>query len=136
MRPEFDARRQDPDNETATRKGQLLEVVIVNQEQVGALLPGVPLAACLPVPDGPAATLADEPPVAPCAVGDDHILGEISEVLVGGVAGRNSPADVTLFKSVGLAVEDLAAARRVYRNALQTGTGTTIEFGGRRRATH
>jgi len=65
-------------------------------------------------------------------VGDDHIVGEIGDVLTGKVDGRESPTDITLFKSVGLAVEDLAAALHVYEKAKETGAGTTVEFGGRR----
>jgi ornithine cyclodeaminase len=64
------------------------------------------------------------------AVGDDHILGEIGEVLLGRVAGRRSDAEVTLFKSLGLAVEDLAAAHHIYTQAAARGLGTSVEFGG------
>ena len=65
-------------------------------------------------------------------VDDDHIVGEIGDVLIGEVDGRKSAMDITLFKSVGLAVEDLAAALHVYEKAKETGAGTTVEFGGRR----
>lgn len=67
-------------------------------------------------------------------IGDDHILGELGELLIGAVSGRRSPADITLFKSVGLAVEDLAAALHVYNKALATGVGKSIELGGARHA--
>ena len=43
-------------------------------------------------------------------IGDDHIKGELGEVLLGRVKGRVSDDEITLFKSVGLAVEDLASA--------------------------
>lgn len=65
-------------------------------------------------------------------VGDDHILGEIGEILLGKVKGRTSSNDTTLFKSVGLAVEDLAAGLHVYEKASQSGVGMRIEFGGSR----
>ncbi len=52
------------------------------------------------------------------AVSDDHILGEIGEVLLGVLQGRRSDDEVTLFKSVGLAVEDVAAAHLIYTKAL------------------
>ncbi len=68
------------------------------------------------------------------AVGDDHILGELGEVLLGRVPGRRSPDEVTMFKSLGLAVEDLAAAHHVYRHALERGAGTVVELGGAREA--
>lgn len=63
---------------------------------------------------------------------DDHILGEIGEVLTGAVPGRTAPDDITLFKSVGLAVEDLAAARHVYDKACKNGVGIRVSFGGAR----
>jgi len=46
-------------------------------------------------------------------IGDDHLLGEIGEVFAGRVEGRRSDADVTLYKSLGSIVQDLAAARHI-----------------------
>jgi ornithine cyclodeaminase len=68
------------------------------------------------------------------AIGEDHIVGEVGEVLLGRVPGRRGNDEITLFKSLGIAVEDLAAAHHVYRAALERGAGTAIEFGGRRDA--
>lgn len=68
------------------------------------------------------------------AVTDDHIRGELGEVLLGRAAGRSAPEEVTLFKSLGLAVEDLAAAHHVYRQALTAGRGARVELGGARSA--
>ncbi len=67
-------------------------------------------------------------------VGDGHILGEIGELLVGKAAGRTSDNDITLFKSVGLAVEDLASGLHVYQAAVQKGIGSRVEWGGNRHA--
>ncbi|HEY4594314.1 MAG TPA: ornithine cyclodeaminase family protein [Thermoanaerobaculia bacterium] len=53
------------------------------------------------------------------AVTDDHILGEVGEVLEGKVPGRRSDAEIKLFKSLGIAVEDLAAGMHVYRKAVR-----------------
>ncbi|HEU4787105.1 MAG TPA: ornithine cyclodeaminase family protein [Gemmatimonadaceae bacterium] len=53
----------------------------------------------------------------------DHILGEIGEVVDGRVPGRLSDADVTIFKSVGMAVEDVAAAALAFRRATEIGLG-------------
>lgn len=64
------------------------------------------------------------------AIRDDHILGEIGEVLLGRVKGRTSPEDITIFKSLGIAVEDLASAQFLYLRACETGTGASIELGG------
>ncbi len=55
-----------------------------------------------------------------------HILGEIGEVVNGTLDGRMSPNEKTLFKSVGVAVQDLAAAALVYEKALAQGCGTEV----------
>jgi len=62
------------------------------------------------------------------AIGPEHIKAEIGEVLIGAKPGRTSGDEITLFKSVGLAVEDLEAAGHVYRKAKQFGVGTWVEF--------
>jgi ornithine cyclodeaminase len=63
-------------------------------------------------------------------VGEEQILGEIGELLLGEVDGRGTEEEVTLFKSLGLAVEDLAAATYVHRRAVEEGVGTTVELDG------
>jgi len=60
--------------------------------------------------------------------GPEHIKAEIGEILTGGHPGRTSPDELTVFKSLGLAVEDLFAAEYVVRRALETGRGTTLDF--------
>ncbi len=62
------------------------------------------------------------------AIGPDHIRAEIGEVLIGAKRGRSAPDELTVFRSLGLAVEDLAAAEYVVRRARETGTGTEVEF--------
>lgn len=57
---------------------------------------------------------------------DTHIRGELGEVVAGTAAGRTSPAAVTIFKSLGMAVEDVAAAHLVYRRALERQMGTPV----------
>ncbi len=64
------------------------------------------------------------------AIGDEHILGELGELLLGRIPGRTAPDQVTLFKSLGLAIEDLAAAHLVLTKAIETGQGTWVEMGG------
>lgn len=61
-------------------------------------------------------------------VGDRHVLGEIGEVLGGGVVGRTSDSDITVYKSLGVAVQDLAAAHVVYDRALRFHYGTRAPF--------
>ena len=62
------------------------------------------------------------------AIGPEHILAELGEVLVGDHPGRRSEDELTLFKSLGLAVEDLAAAELVVARARAEGAGTEVEF--------
>jgi ornithine cyclodeaminase len=63
------------------------------------------------------------------AIGPEHIRAELGEVLTGQKPGRTSPEEITLFKSLGLAVEDLASAHFLYRKAKETNAGTWIDFG-------
>jgi ornithine cyclodeaminase/alanine dehydrogenase-like protein (mu-crystallin family) len=63
-------------------------------------------------------------------IDERHIVGEVGEVLLGSAPGRRSPEEITLFKSLGIAIEDLAAANHVYKKAQETGTGTWVEMGG------
>jgi len=60
------------------------------------------------------------------AIREDHIVGEIGELLIGKVAGRRAADEVTLFESLGLTVEDLAAARHIYHQALEQGRGVSL----------
>jgi ornithine cyclodeaminase len=64
------------------------------------------------------------------AIDDDHILGEIGDILVGEIEGRRSADEITLYKSLGLAIEDLASAHHVYHQALAKGVGTSVTIGG------
>ena len=57
---------------------------------------------------------------------DDHIAGELGEVVLGRVHGRTSSDGVTVFKSLGMAVEDVVAADLVFRRAVETGAGTEL----------
>lgn len=61
-------------------------------------------------------------------IDDDHVLGEIGEVLSGTLAGRMSDTDVTVYKSLGSIVQDLACAWWLYERALQEGFGTPVSF--------
>jgi len=63
------------------------------------------------------------------AIGDDHIAGELGDVLLGRLAGRRAGDEVTLFKSLGIAIEDLASAHYIYTQALATGGGVSVPLG-------
>jgi ornithine cyclodeaminase/alanine dehydrogenase-like protein (mu-crystallin family) len=56
------------------------------------------------------------------------VRGEIGEVLLGGAPGRQSPTEVTVYKSVGAAFLDAATARLAYERAAKLGLGTVYEF--------
>lgn len=58
--------------------------------------------------------------------GPEHIRGELGEVVIGAALGRASAAELTVFKSLGLAVEDMAAAAFLYRRAREAGVGTSV----------
>jgi ornithine cyclodeaminase/alanine dehydrogenase-like protein (mu-crystallin family) len=59
---------------------------------------------------------------------EDHIAAEVGEILAGRAAGRESPEQVTLFKSVGVAVEDVAAAAAALAGAERLGFGTAVRL--------
>jgi alanine dehydrogenase len=56
--------------------------------------------------------------------GTDHIAGELGELVLGRCVGRQSAEEITIFKSLGMAVEDVATADLVYRRALERGVGS------------
>ena len=62
------------------------------------------------------------------AIGPAHIRAEIGELLIGEQLGRSFPEEITLFKSLGLAVEDLASAQFLYKMALAKGVGGRVRF--------
>jgi alanine dehydrogenase len=58
----------------------------------------------------------------------ENIVGELADVITGKVKGRTSDSDITMFKSVGIALEDVAVARAAYDLAMRKGVGQEIEF--------
>jgi ornithine cyclodeaminase len=62
------------------------------------------------------------------AIGAEHLLAELGELLTGSPAGRIGDDNITLFKSLGLAVEDLAAARHVAERAELEGAGVSVDL--------
>ena len=59
---------------------------------------------------------------------EQGIHAEIGEVLAGTKTGRSSAAEITLYKSVGIAIQDVATAQLVYRKALERQVGTNVEI--------
>lgn len=62
------------------------------------------------------------------AIGPDHVVGELAEVVTGAIPGRTAPQEITLFKSVGLALQDAMAAALVYRHAVEQGMGQAVNL--------
>jgi alanine dehydrogenase len=62
------------------------------------------------------------------AIPEDHVRGEIGEVLAGTKQGRTSADEITMYKSVGIALQDVAAAKLVYQRALEKHVGTEVEM--------
>jgi ornithine cyclodeaminase/alanine dehydrogenase-like protein (mu-crystallin family) len=62
------------------------------------------------------------------AIGPEHIRAELGEVVAGMAPGRSSDTEITIFESLGLAIEDLAAADYVVRRARAEGVGIDVPF--------
>jgi len=71
-------------------------------------------------------------PLAEGAITEDHIVAEIGDVLTGRLAGRGSDAEITLYKSLGLAAQDVATAHALALRARARGVGVEVEIGGLR----
>jgi ornithine cyclodeaminase len=59
---------------------------------------------------------------------ESHIFGELGDVVLGRLSGRQSQEEITYFKSVGIAVQDALAAQAALKNARQLSIGTEVEF--------
>jgi alanine dehydrogenase len=69
--------------------------------------------------------------ISPAVAGEwawERVAGDLGDVVTGKIAGRASREEVTLFKSVGLAIQDMAAARVVFDEAVKRGIGTEFQF--------
>lgn len=66
--------------------------------------------------------------IAAGVVGEDHIIGEIGDVLLGHIDGRQSDQDITLYKSLGVASQDLAAAHAVWESAENENAGQSYDL--------
>ncbi|MEZ5457822.1 MAG: ornithine cyclodeaminase family protein [Steroidobacteraceae bacterium] len=58
----------------------------------------------------------------------EHVVGEIGEVLAGRAPGRTISSEITVYKSLGVASQDLAAGLLAYRNAAADGLGTDVDL--------
>jgi alanine dehydrogenase len=94
------------------------------------------VAAARLVVESRAAALAPPPagsndllwPIRDGLIGPEHVHAELGELVSGRASGRVSDEEITLYKSVGVAVEDAAAAALVLRAARQRGVGREVEL--------
>jgi alanine dehydrogenase len=61
-------------------------------------------------------------------IGPEHIEAEVGELLLGTKAGRSSPDQITLYKSVGIAAQDVAAAHLVLDTAREQNLGLDVDL--------
>jgi len=67
-------------------------------------------------------------PIEEGAIGPDHIYADLGELVLGRRPGRENEEEITLFKSVGLAIQDAATAKLVYDMAIEARIGTEIDL--------
>jgi ornithine cyclodeaminase len=95
-------------------------------------VPAETVARALVVVDSRSAALAETgdllQPMQVGLFGEEHISAELGEILLGQKPGRQSPEQITYFKSVGVAVQDAMAAQLALQNAQKLGLGTEVSF--------
>jgi ornithine cyclodeaminase len=112
-----------------------IHVTSVGYNTAGRELDSATVAAALVVVESRDVVLAPPPagsndlliPIEEGVIGPEHIHGEVGEVLSGARPGRTSPDQLTLYKSVGIAAQDVAAANLVLTAAKARGVGRQIE---------
>jgi len=62
------------------------------------------------------------------AVTPENVVAEIGELVIGTKQGRSSASEITLFKSLGLAIEDVVSAEYLFRKATAENVGTWVDF--------
>ncbi|MBI5008598.1 MAG: ornithine cyclodeaminase [Bacteroidia bacterium] len=67
-------------------------------------------------------------PILDGVIGENHIAGEIGDFLLNRISGRESDDQITLFKSVGIAIQDYAVATDIYNYAIEQGFGQEINL--------
>ena len=61
-------------------------------------------------------------------IGEQHVVGELGEVVLGRIPGRTDPEQITFFKSVGSAAQDVAAAHAAYERTCELGLGVSVDL--------
>jgi alanine dehydrogenase len=67
-------------------------------------------------------------PISDGAIDSNHVKGTLADLVSGKIVGRESNSDITVFKSCGLAIEDLVTARLAYSRAIAGGVGTRVDL--------
>jgi len=67
-------------------------------------------------------------PIRQGVIGKSHLYAELGEIIIGKRPSRADDKEITLFKSNGLAIQDVATAKLVYDKAIQAKIGTEVEF--------
>jgi len=102
----FRPETREVDTETVKRARVVVDTYVGAREEAGDLL--------IPIREG--------------AIGFDHVAAELGELVTGARPGRLSRDEITLFKSVGFALEDAATARLAYERALAEGVGEQVSL--------
>ncbi len=97
-----------------------------------AEIPPDTVARALVVVDSRQAALAEAgdilQPLRAGRISEQHLHAELGEILLGRKPGRTSPEQITLFKSVGVAVQDALTAKVALQNALELGLGQRVTW--------
>ncbi len=95
-------------------------------------IPAETVKRSLVVVDARSAALAESgdliQPIQAGIFGADHVHAELGEIVLGRKSGRSSPTQITYFKSVGIAAQDVMAAQLAVDNARRLGLGHNVEF--------
>lgn len=67
-------------------------------------------------------------PVSEGAITKEHFYAELGEIITGKKAGRENNDEITVFKSNGLAIQDVATAKLIYDKALAVGIGQKVDI--------
>ena len=67
-------------------------------------------------------------PIKDGIIDESHIYADLGEIVIGKKPGRSDDTEITLFKSNGLAIQDVATAKLVYDKAMAAGIGVTVEL--------
>jgi len=67
-------------------------------------------------------------PIKEGAITEDHVYASLGEIVIGKKKGRETEEEITVFKSCGLAIQDVSTAYAIYKAAVEKGAGTEFVF--------